>query len=172
MRNKGFSLVELIIVIAILAILVGVMAPMLIRYIEKSNVSSDIQLCDTIKEAVNIARCDPDILKDDDSAAQIAFLEDGSLYSVGYFTQQTEFTDAACDILGVNIIGASASDNVLNSRRLMKSRVAKQNGVIMMQMQGNNLYVWIDHSDKEGGDDNNTCTSYANLESSGVIFVN
>ncbi len=172
MRNKGFSLVELIIVIAILAILVGVMAPMLIRYIEKSNVSSDIQLCDTIKEAVNIARCDPDILKDDDSAAQIAFLEDGSLYSVGYFTQQTEFTDAACDILGVNIIGASASDNVLNSRGLMKSRVAKQNGVIMMQMQGNNLYVWIDHSDKEGGDDNNTCTSYANLESSGVIFVN
>lgn len=172
MRNKGFSLVELIIVIAILAILVGVMAPMLIRYIEKSNVSSDIQLCDTIKEAVNITRCDPDILKDDDSAAQIAFLEDGSLYSVGYFTQQTEFTDAACDILGADIIGASASDNVLNSRRLMKSRVAKQNGVIMMQMQGNNLYVWIDHSDKEGGDDNNTCTSYANLESSGVIFVN
>ncbi len=172
MRNKGFSLVELIIVIAILAILVGVMAPMLIRYIEKSNVSSDIQLCDTIKEAVNIARCDPDILKDDDSAAQIAYLEDGSLYSVGYFTQQTEFTDAACDILGADIIGASASDNVLNSRRLMKSRVAKQNGVIMMQMQGNNLYVWIDHSDKEGGDDNNTCTSYANLESSGVIFVN
>ena len=43
MERKGFSLVELIIVIAIMAILVGVMAPMLIRYIEKSNVSSTFQ---------------------------------------------------------------------------------------------------------------------------------
>ena len=171
MKNKGFSLVELIIVIAIMAILVGVMAPMLIRYIEKTNVSSDVQLCDTIKEAVNIARSDPDILDDDDSAAQIAFLEDGSLYSIAYFTQQTDFTDAACDILGADIIGASASENVLNSRSLMKSRVARQSGVIMMQMQGNSLYVWIDHSDKEGGSDDNTCNSYANLETSGVIFV-
>ncbi|HAL02696.1 MAG TPA: hypothetical protein DCP07_05005, partial [Lachnospiraceae bacterium] len=34
-NNKGFSLVELIIVIAIMAILVGVMAPQLIKYIEK-----------------------------------------------------------------------------------------------------------------------------------------
>ena len=171
MKSKGFSLVELIIVIAILAILVGVMAPLLIRYIERTNVSADTQLCDTIKEAVNIARCDPDILNDDDSAAQIAYLEDGSLYSVGYFTQQTEFTDAACDILGADIIGASASDNVLNSRSLMRSRVAKQSGVIMMQMQGNNLYVWIDHSDAKGGSDDHTCNSYANLAASGVIFV-
>ena len=171
MKSKGFSLVELIIVIAILAILVGVMAPLLIRYIERTNVSADTQLCDTIKEAVNIARCDPDILNDDDSAAQITYLEDGSLYSVGYFTQQTKFTDAACEILGADIIGASASDNVLNSRSLMRSRVAKQSGVIMMQMQGNNLYVWIDHSDAKGGSDDHTCNSYANLATSGVIFV-
>ena len=52
MERKGFSLVELIIVIAIMAILVGVMAPMLMRYIEKSNVSADIQLCDTVREAI------------------------------------------------------------------------------------------------------------------------
>ncbi|MBO4785248.1 MAG: prepilin-type N-terminal cleavage/methylation domain-containing protein [Lachnospiraceae bacterium] len=172
MKSKGFSLVELIIVIAIMAILVGVMAPLLIRYIERTNVSSDIQLCDTIKEAVNIARCDPEILMDDASAQQIAYLEDGSLYSVGYFTQQTAFTDCACDILGADIIGDTTNANVLNSRSLMKSRVAKNSGVIMMQMQGNTLYVWIDHSDKDGGNDNNTCNSYANLESSGVIFVN
>ena len=171
MESKGFSLVELIIVIAIMAILVGVLAPMLIKYIEKTNVSSDRQLCDTIKDAVNLTRCDPDILKDDVSAEQIKYLEDGSVYSVGYFTQQSDFTDAACEILGANIIGVSATDNVLNSRRLMKSRVAKNNGVIKMQMNDNNLYVWIDSSDREGGNDNHTCASYTDLETSGVIYV-
>ena len=62
-NNKGFSLVELIIVIAIMAILVGVMAPQLIKYIEKTNVSSDIQTCDSIRTAIMTAALDPDVAK-------------------------------------------------------------------------------------------------------------
>ena len=61
-NNKGFSLVELIIVIAIMAILVGVMAPQLIKYIEKTNVSADTQLADTCKEALVTAMMDPAIV--------------------------------------------------------------------------------------------------------------
>lgn len=38
-NNKGFSLVELIVVIAIMAVLVGVLAPTLIGNIEKSRES-------------------------------------------------------------------------------------------------------------------------------------
>ena len=40
-NNKGFSLVELIIVIAIMAILVGVLAPQYMKYVEKSRISAD-----------------------------------------------------------------------------------------------------------------------------------
>ena len=61
-NNKGFSLVELIIVIAIMAILVGVMAPQLIKYIEKTNVSSDTQLADTVCEAIITAMMDPAVI--------------------------------------------------------------------------------------------------------------
>ncbi len=55
MNNKGFSLVELIIVIAIMAILAGAIAPALIRYIDKSRKSNDVSACKTIKTAVETA---------------------------------------------------------------------------------------------------------------------
>ena len=53
--NKGFSLVELIIVIAIMAILAGAIAPALIRYIDKSRRSNDVSSAKTIKTAVETA---------------------------------------------------------------------------------------------------------------------
>ncbi|MCR5473585.1 MAG: prepilin-type N-terminal cleavage/methylation domain-containing protein [Lachnospiraceae bacterium] len=52
MNNKGFSLVELIIVIAIMAILVGVLAPQFIKYVESSRQSTDISAVSEYKTAV------------------------------------------------------------------------------------------------------------------------
>lgn len=52
-NNKGFSLVELIIVIAIMAILAGVLAPQFVKYIGRSRVSSDIQNAQQIATAIS-----------------------------------------------------------------------------------------------------------------------
>lgn len=41
-NNKGFSLIELIIAIAILIILTGLLAPQFMKYIEKSREAKDI----------------------------------------------------------------------------------------------------------------------------------
>ena len=54
-KNKGFSLVELIIVIAIMAILAAAIAPALIRYIDKSRREDDVQMGRNIGEALSLA---------------------------------------------------------------------------------------------------------------------
>ena len=59
-NNNGFSFVELIIVVAIMAIL----APALIKYINKSRRSADISNADTIRTACQTAMSDEDAMVD------------------------------------------------------------------------------------------------------------
>ena len=59
-KNGGFTLVELIVVIAILAILAGVAVPMYSGYITKANEASDMTQLDSIKTAAVFAVTEKD----------------------------------------------------------------------------------------------------------------
>lgn len=54
-NNKGFSLVELIVVMAIMAILAVTLAPRLMQYVEKANRASDQEAVSTIFTAAKLA---------------------------------------------------------------------------------------------------------------------
>ena len=56
--NKGFTLVELVIVVAILAILVGILAPQYTKYVEKSRKSADVSNLENLVTAFKTAAAD------------------------------------------------------------------------------------------------------------------
>lgn len=58
-NNKGFSLIELIIVIAIMAILIAVLAPAYLRYVERARKSADAQAFGSAMSAIKTAAADP-----------------------------------------------------------------------------------------------------------------
>ena len=57
-NNKGFSLVELIIVIAIMVILVAVIAPQYLKFVNNSKVSTDVQTASDMVTAIDVAIAD------------------------------------------------------------------------------------------------------------------
>lgn len=62
-KNRGFSLVELIVVIAIMAVLVGVLAPAYLKYVQKSRLQKDISAIGEVIEVVKVSVADETIEK-------------------------------------------------------------------------------------------------------------
>ena len=60
-KKRGFTLVELVIVIAVIAILAAVLIPTFITVIDNANNSADVQLARNLNTALAEAQVDPDI---------------------------------------------------------------------------------------------------------------
>lgn len=60
-ENKGFSLVELIVTIAIMAVMVTVLAPALLQYVEKSRMQKDDSAMGELTNVIQLALSDQDI---------------------------------------------------------------------------------------------------------------
>lgn len=69
-NNNGFSLIELIVVVAIMAVLVGVLAPAYLRYIEKARRQTCYWNMDNVvREVQLLAFSDPDFMDELQEAA-------------------------------------------------------------------------------------------------------
>ncbi len=164
-NNKGFSLVELIIVIAIMAILVGLIVPFMFIYLNKSKVSSDLNLCDSIQTAITVAMNDPDVIySTDDSSDQVNDIKSGSVVSLDNLNDSV-FLDTVNEILGYDV--SSLTDN----REHFRTKYAKSNGVVKIQYYNSSFYVWIDGSDATGKDATAYTVADASAIGDNVIYV-
>lgn len=77
-NNKGFSLVELIVVIAIMAVLMVVLAPAMLRYVEKSRVQKDDTAVHEVQRAVELALSDEAVV-DEISGGEIVTVSNQSI---------------------------------------------------------------------------------------------
>lgn len=98
MNNKGFSLVELIIVIAIMAVLMGVLAPQFLKYVEQSRKQKDESAMEELRNATEIACSNENIYKE--------------LVSAG-FPVTVSYTDNAANVTGAGTNLAAELKSVL-----------------------------------------------------------
>ncbi len=75
--HKGFSLVEVIIVIAIMAVLVGILAPQFIKHVERSREAKDLQNIEEYKVTIESIAADKEGL---DANMEIAITTSGGTF--------------------------------------------------------------------------------------------
>lgn len=179
-ENTGFSLVELIIVIAIMAILVGVMAPQIIKYIEKTNVAADQQLCDAVKQAIVTAANDPNVLTSDDNYSARMITHDiygtansGTILAKSYSSDwlNCAFSKEVEDTLGFNPFASDCRDQMRSSAR--SNSLAGL--MVATNADGTDFAIYIQHSDVTGKKQDHTFPDgggkfIEDLEESKVIY--
>ena len=122
MNNKGFSLIELIIVIAIMAILVAIIAPNLTKYLGKSKSKTDAKNADEIAQQIQTAITDYETDNGDLITGTTGSITINWNSTSSNYTSNTAFKD----ILDANITNSTESKEKKNTYAV--ATITKNNG--------------------------------------------
>lgn len=135
-KNKGFSLIELIIAIAILVILTGLLAPQFMKYIEKSREAKDMQTLDAVYTAVQGAFADEtaylNFVKESGTGGKYAKLSGDGMALTALLEVKEDFDKEIADLLGTNKVVLTSKKSTATSSGASGS-TTKQ-GVVMIKV--------------------------------------
>lgn len=141
--NAGFSLVELIIVIAIMAVLIGVLAPSVMNQLEKAKVAKDKATVDAIATAVLMAWSDPAVTDKpkvaDNSVVSIPIGVTVGSYMVIYDGSESCFASECQTILGYSVVrfDSMAFSNVTS----LKTEINSVTGKVQVTAVGSSVML-------------------------------
>lgn len=95
-ENKGFSLVELIVVVAIMAVLVGILAPAYLSYVEKTRRGTDENMAEEVRHTVEISTAEICVYDELKGGATLAYADGSTIASIG--STHTKFAESMTDI--------------------------------------------------------------------------
>lgn len=99
LTNKGFSLVELIIVVAIMAVLIGVLAPQYLRYVEKSRLQKDNTSISEFANVLKMSAAEESVVsKLATGGENFTFDTDGKLVTTGITTELMDEVKLTMDV--------------------------------------------------------------------------
>lgn len=146
-RNKGFSLIELLAVIAIMAVLVGVIAPQLIKYMRKAKVAADRDALSNIFAPTVYAMMDPEVQQD---AASTTILQQ-------MVTNAVRLDDIdPTSKFGQEIMDTLEWPDLTKNTYQQYFKLMQPNSYIYVQNYGSldrPITMWITYTDDTGGND-------------------
>ena len=127
LNNSGFSLIELIIVMAIMAILTVAVAPQYLKYVERSRKAVDVQTMATVITAIDIYAADPVVGGLEDKTETITLVNGGD-YTVNTSSTATVI-DKALTNAGISVVTLKSKQWVDDSTKGLGLTVTVTNGV-------------------------------------------
>lgn len=124
--NAGFSLVELIIVIAIMAALIAILAPQYLKYVEKSRIAADQTSLNEIATSLKVAATDPSVTFSSSADETVTLTRDGTDHSKFVITS----TNATILTLIENAVGVDTSTDTIH----LKSATAQNQATIIFTL--------------------------------------
>lgn len=138
--NKGFSMVELIIVIAIMAILAAALAPSLIKYINKSRLSTDVQTGTTIASAVNAALA----VESAYDSCSANHYDSGTWAVNSILTNSDSFAAEMAAVIGIDVGGSVKGKS---KKDLGGSGMNATEFYVVIDAKNNKVQVWYGNTD-------------------------
>ena len=109
-KNKGFRLIELIVVVAIMAVLVGVLAPAYLRYVEKTRSQTCYWNMDNVVGEIQLrAYSDPDFMDELLKAGEDGIITD-------FIVGSTDIVVPTCPSRGVYKIEFDADEGTITMK--------------------------------------------------------